>query len=442
MRTHPHTPKLILALLLGAAAAGCAGSGGGGDDVAPADGAKLTIVGERSLLMENGWSNEITVRYTDLDGNPLAGQIDFTLDGTVGGSYLSSVTATTDADGEASVELTAGETGDLTFQVAATAEAADGVAWDVQVLQHALEITGDYRLSSEFDLATGLPGTAGQVVNTFIDMTDGPYDPATWVLDQIIAKISNATVRDLINGARPAIDGLLNDLLLSNSPDIVARLIEMGDAFGQVAREFGTTSTLHVTDTNDVDAGMIAQHVLTGLVFHIDADDYAYSMHDLGMENVTADAPFGYDATRITLGAHAFPLSYGSILMVALDQLIIPLVDPTASDFEGLLTGFVDCQAVGQTISDYLGFGGSSLYAGACDLGLGFAADFVENQIRSLDATAMELGITGTARWMDTNHDHQVDVLQAGAWDGQMTYGSSPAPLGASPFHGERMQLP
>jgi hypothetical protein len=74
--------------------------------------------------------------------------------------------------------------------------------------------------------------------------------------------------------------------------------------------------------------------------------------------------------------------------------------------------------------------------------GLGEAAGYLEDQIRSLDSTAMVLGIHGDVRWIDSNDDYEVDVLQGGTWEGEMTYGTSPAPLGPSTFTGERMALP
>ncbi len=436
------TIQLIVALTLGAAA-GCASDGGpgDGDDAAPGT-ARLTIIGERTLALENGWSSELRVRYTDADDQPLAGQIDFIFDGDAGGSELSSFSGTTNADGEVSVEFVAGDSGQLTFDIEATAADADAVRWNVQVLQNALELAGDYRLSSKFDLASGLPGTAGQVINTFIDMTDGPYDPATWVLDQVVANISNGTIRDIVDGARPGLDGILNDLLIQNTPDIVARLVQLGDSFGQVAQEFGTASTLRVHAGNDVDGALAAEHILTGLIFEIDAQRYEYALSDFGLANLSADVAFSYDASRISVGAHEFPLAYGTILMVALEQLIIPMIDDSATDLESLLAGLVDCEDVGYEISAFLGFGSPSLYEGACVLGIGYAADFVEDQIRGIDSVAMRLGIDGSARWIDNNGDRRIDVLQAGTWGGQMTYGSALAPLGTSTFRGERMQVP
>jgi len=440
MRNYQAT-ALSLSFLLALGAGACTSDPvDGGDDVAEGS-AHLTIIGSNSVLLENGWTADVTVRYADESDEPLAGTIDFVLAGDVRGAYLSGDAITVDANGEATITVTAGSQSDANFTIDATAPLADGVSWDVQVLQRALEVTGSYRLSSDFDMASGLPGTAGQVVNTFIDMTDGPYDPATWVLDQLVNGISNSTIRDIVNATRPVLDGILYDLLVANTPGIVQQIIDLGDAFGQVAKKFGTTSTLTVTATNDVDGALGSAHHLSDLVFTIDGDTFTYSLADMGMPNLDASPSFSYDATKFHIGQHSFPLSYGAILMVALEEIILPMIDPTATDLESFLVNLVPCDAVGAEIADFVGFGSPSLYEGACLLGLGTGANYIEDRIRSLDTSAMNLGIAGSARWTDSNQDHKVDVLQAGAWTGNMTYASTPAPLGPSPFRGERLAV-
>ena len=428
---------LSLFLLALSAGAACTGDATGGDDTSPETGAQLTIVGERNIRLENGWESEIKVRYTDLDGAPLAGEIVFQIAGEPAGAFLSEMSAVTDANGEAILVLTAGQTGNAAFAVEADAEDTDPVQWDVEVLEVALDVTGSYRVTSEFDLASGLPGTAGTVINTFIDMTDDPQDPATWVLDQLVANIDSGLVQDFIQDARPALDVILNEVLLQTTPDIVATLVEMGDAFGQIARNFGTGSELRVS--TDVDTALVAQHIMTELIFTIDGDTYPYPLADMGMANPSAQVPFTYNANRFTLGTHEFPFSYGTILLVALEQIIIPLINDSATDLESLLTDLVDCAAIGDAVADYIGFGTSGMYEGGCLLGLEAAAGYLEGLILSLDSNAMVLGINGEARWIDSNNDHRVDVLQGGTWEGNMSYAGTPAPLGESTFRGERM---
>src|SRR5262245_8231882 len=59
---------------------------------------------------------------------------------------------------------------------------------------HALDASGKYQMASTFDIAANAPGKVGEVVNTFIAMTDGSADPAEWIIDQIIAKTTNSTL--------------------------------------------------------------------------------------------------------------------------------------------------------------------------------------------------------------------------------------------------------
>lgn len=432
--------SLSFLLALGAGACSSDGTVDEGDDVTPGS-AHLEIIGADSVLLENGWTADVTVRYADESNEPLAGLIDFTISGEPFGAFLSDDQIMTDANGQATITVTAGSANDANFDIVASAADAEPVQWQVQVLERALEVTGSYRVDSQFDMASGLPGTAGQVVNTFIDMTDGPYDPATWVLDRLVEAIDNGTVEGLVDAVRPALDGILYDLLIANTPDIVEKIIELGDAFGQVAKKFGTNSTLEVKITNDADGALSATHHLTSLVFTIDGQTFTYPLADFGMANLQADTSFSYTSTKFNVGQHAFPLSYGAILMVALEEIILPLIDPAATDLESFLVNLVPCDAVAAEISDFVGFGSPSLYEGACLLGLSAGATYLEGRIRSLDSSAMNLGIQGDVRWIDSNNDHKVDVLQGGTWTGNMTYGSTPAPLGPSTWRGERMAL-
>jgi hypothetical protein len=132
------------------------------------------------------------------------------------------------------------------------------------------------------------------------------------------------------------------------------------------------------------------------------------------------------------------------MIMVALNEIIIPSVDPTAANLEELLSNLVNCYAVGVELADYIGFGSPGLYEGACELGLAAAASEIENQIRSIDDTAMMLSIHGDAKPQDTNTDRKVDVLQNGHWEGTLSYGGTPAQLvrDDNTFRGTRMAIP
>ncbi|MBZ0238311.1 MAG: Ig-like domain-containing protein [Deltaproteobacteria bacterium] len=436
------TTALLLGLFVGAGA-GCSSDDAGPRPPEEGD-AFLTIVGETNVFMENGWQQAIIVRYHDGDNNPLAGEVDFAIGGSAAGGTLSAPSAITDRDGEATVTVNAGANGDAAFTVSAVAEYAEPVSWRIAVRTEQpngpLDPQGTYRVSSNFDLVSGLPGTIGQVTNTFIDMTDSPYDPATFLLDQAVASISDSTTRAFINGARPALDAIVNDALLAASPTIVTDILEVGNDFGQVARKFGTQSTLEVAAASE---GFAAKHTLTHVVFTVDGASSQFLLSDLGMANLEAPN-LGYQQTddRTDIAQHQFPLSYGTVLLVALNEVIIPAIDPSANNLQTFFTNLVDCDYIGAEISDYIGFGSPSLYAGACRLGIGYASNYVEGRIRSLDSSALLLNISGNARPMDTNTDRKIDILQNGTWTGSMSYANQPVTLGTSTFRGDRVVGP
>ena len=439
----------ILFALAVATAGACTSSG---DDDGPADpqpgNAYLTIVGDANVFLENGWRQTITVKYHDDDQQPLAGLVEFSVVGSSSGGTISAPSSATSADGLANIDVIAGAQGEASFVIRAEAEYADAVEWHIAVTAGdpplpPLDPTGKYNVSSELDVVSGLPGTVGTVVNTFIDMTDGPYDPATWLIDLVVAEIDNSTIETLIDAARPALDGVVNDLLLSLAPDFVGDILEVGDKFGQIARNFGTTTTLDVHEVDGIDGEELqANHIFTGMFFTIDSEKYLFSNADLGVDNQTrAGLSFRMeDEARVFIGEHQFVMPYGALLLVGLDQVIIPMVDPYATNLTELFTNAVDCHAVGVQMADYIGFGSASLYEGACEIGMNAAAGFIEDQLRELQG--MDLRIAGEAKPMDTNTDAKVDLLVNGVWTGEVSYLGTPATLQDSTFRGERQNLP
>src|SRR5262245_6906230 len=141
----------------------------------------------------------------------------------------------------------------------------------------------------------------------------------------------------------------------------------------------------------------------------------------------------------MTIAAHAIPLSYGSVLRVGLDELLIPAIDPLADGLGDLLHGQVDCDAVGDAIYDAIGFGSPGTFASACDAGLDAAAGLVYDKLNDLDGAACEFGIAGEARATDTDGDDNVDEISRGEWTGTVTLAGTAAPLTNAKFAGARM---
>jgi hypothetical protein len=294
---------------------------------------------------------------------------------------------------------------------------------------------GKFAMQSTFDIATNMPGTAGAVVNGFIDATDSPDDPTHWILDQIVAKLPAGSFKNTVQGAIPFAAGYLNDRLLDVAPDFVVTIRDLGNKFGQVARKFGTMETLEVT------AGGVATKVVTGVEFHIDQIDLQYSFKDYAMADVTIPSlAVGLDATgRLTIADHKVPLSYGKVLRIALDEVVIPMVDPAAFNLEDVLKHLVNCQKVGQYLYEAINIGSASTFQSACDAGLKGGSAALYGLLSKVDSSALEFGINGVARGLDSNHDGKMDKIQTGAWAGTLAYGGNGAPLASGVFLGQRM---
>jgi hypothetical protein len=199
-----------------------------------------------------------------------------------------------------------------------------------------MDASGKYSVASTFDIATNAPGKVGEVTNTFIAMTDGAADPAEWIIEQIIAKTTNSTLKSILTTAKPFVAGYLNDRLLQIAPDFVDSMIRLGHDFGQMAKNFGVVETLDVSGS-----GATYTSTVTALGVHFKVDnvetDIRFATHAM-MDVSAANVGITLDATgKLDIADHKLPLSYGKVLHLGLDEMLIPAIDPTATSLQTLL---------------------------------------------------------------------------------------------------------
>lgn len=425
----------ILSALLALSAAACGGSNDGNEQ------AFLTIVGDKNVFLDNGDVQKLRVRYHDAEDRPLSGAVDFRLVGTTGGSTLSKSTAVTNPDGIVEIDLSAGQSGSANFTVSAEAVKASAARWTISVGNGVpdLDPAGRYELKSKLDLVSGLDNDVGNVLNTFLDMTDGANDPATWIIDQGVDALKDQggvaeQAGNLIELFRGAIDPKVNEFILDNAPGFVTDIKEIGEALGDVTRNFGAITILDVEregdDVEPGENGWDATHTLTGVYFDIRGTEYAYSMDAVGGEEITAD---GISVSRdesnmLVIGRHPMPLTYGNAIVLALEEGIIPLVDGSATDLNSFLQNRVDCEAFGNKVQEEVDIN-DSLAEGVCEFGIEVTAELIIDQLLKIDDVGIELDIEGVARPRDTNGDRKIDALQAGKWNGEIRYVGEPAVL-------------
>jgi hypothetical protein len=298
-----------------------------------------------------------------------------------------------------------------------------------------LTAEGKFTIESTFDVATNLPGTAGEVINGIIDATDSPDDPTHWILDRLVNTLPDGSLKNTIKNAIPFLSGYLNDRLLSVAPQFVLTMRDVGNKFGQVARNFGTIETI------EINAAGQATKVVQGVQFTIDQVELPFMFKDYMMTDVTVmNVPVMLEPTgRLSIGEHKVGLTYGKLMRLALDEVVLPMIDPTAVTLTDLLKKSVNCQAVGQYIYEALDIGTASTFQAACTSGLQAAGGAVYSLINKVDDNAFELSINGIARGIDKNHDGKMDEIQTGAWTGTLGFASqTPVPLARGTFVGTK----
>jgi len=307
-----------------------------------------------------------------------------------------------------------------------------------------LDATGTYAVHSTFDIASNMPGTAGTVVNTIIAATDGDDDPTAWIVDQLIAQLPDGAVKSALNTGKLFVVGYLNDRLLDFAPDFVSTMVLVGHDFGDIAKGFGLNETLQLTRAGN---GYAAVHTVTGVHFKLDNQELDFTLGNYHMANIVVNnVAVAMDATgQLTIASHDVPLAYGQILRMGLDAAIIPLIDPSAQNLGQLLAHKIDCARVGAVVADGIAklpgfnFGSAATFTTACSAGLTAGSKYIYTKIDAIDGTALRFGLAGTARGTDKNKDRMIDTIQTGAWEGTLSYGSTPTPLAPASFFGERM---
>jgi hypothetical protein len=298
-----------------------------------------------------------------------------------------------------------------------------------------LTAEGKFAVQSTFDVATNAPGTVGTVVNYFINATDDPDDPTKFIVEQVVNALPAGSIKNTLQGSIPFVAGYLNDRLLEVAPEFVTKIVEVGDAFGQVAHNFGLNETLDITRT-----GAAVKNV-TGLHFKVDNVDLDFAFADNNMPAIKIEGlQVSLEQTgKLTISAHKVPLKYGTALRLALDNAIIPMIDPSVGNLPDYLKTLINCQAVGQYVYEAVGIGSPSTFESACNGGIVAASNALYTQLDNLDGSAFEFGITGTARAVDRNRDGKMDDIQTGIWAGNLSYAGAPAPLATSKFFGSKM---
>jgi hypothetical protein len=191
----------------------------------------------------------------------------------------------------------------------------------------------------------------------------------------------------------------------------------------------------------EVDAAGGAVTTIKGLHFEIDGIEHEFTFADYGLPETRVDG-LTVDLAKtglITISTHKVPMKYGQVMKIALDQALIPMIDPASANLGQLFKRAVNCKAVGIYVYEKIGLGSASTFESACTAGLAAGATALYNLMSNIDSAALEFDLAGQARGVDRDRDSEMDEIVTGTWSGELSYAGTPAPLAEAQFFGARL---
>ncbi len=287
-------------------------------------------------------------------------------------------------------------------------------------------LTGTYDLVGQIDFAT-LPAPATQMLSDLSIATDSPDDPARYLVDRMVAKLPDGTVK----------------LIASGLSGFVASYVEL--ELDKIAPSFAPGIRALVAGVN-----VIGRHVTTLERVIIAADGITTrSLIGLQLANTPVElaaggAPEALSITRtaiddegtLAIATHRLALPYGEILRLGLDRAVIPQIDFGAGNLADAMRDLVNCQQLGITVAAHAPIGSAGLYETACTIAMTSLASEVYERLAAIDDTVFELNVSGTATGFDRDGDGAMDEIRAGVWAGTSSYAGAKGPLGAATFTG------
>lgn len=290
---------------------------------------------------------------------------------------------------------------------------------------------GRFAIISTFDIA--IPPAAGPVIDGLTAATDGPDDPTRYLLDRMIATLSDGAVKTIATAAAPYVAAYLNSRLADVAPGFVTGIDTIAGGLSRIAGRFSTIETLVI------DSDGAAIRTITGARFDGAAAPVTVSFADAGLADITVGTHVALDPTgRVVIGDHAYGVPYGAMLRLGLDRAVIPGVEPAALDLATALGLLVDCERLGALVADRIGLGAPALYSTACRAAMTAAASELYARIAAIDSTPLALEVTGAAEGVDLDGDGTMDALRTGTWTGSLQTGSTREPIAAASFTGTK----
>lgn len=304
-----------------------------------------------------------------------------------------------------------------------------------------LSSEGRWELQNHFDVSEALPDSVDRLFDAMDEMSDDENDPATFILDMIRDQIDNDGLRLAFDAARIYfnLDEDLNQQILDVAPDFAIDALHAGGDLGRALNDLQIDSDLRLGQPDEF--GVItADHQLIDLVLTLDGVTNRFSLaNDVHVQGTTAQNVLitVVDEHELQIEQHEFRVGLGTLVLFALNNMVLPRFDGSPESISDLLTNVVDCESVGDWLAETVDMGSSSTWEDICGFGLAAASLYAEQQLLTLNDGYDTLTLEGTAEIKDPNGDLGFDRIDEGVWTSTWS-GSSGSVQFPGTFEGNR----
>jgi hypothetical protein len=262
---------------------------------------------------------------------------------------------------------------------------------------------GTYDVRTSYVFAAP-PPDAATVLGELADATDGPDDPARYLVDKLIARLPPGDMQEVAQRLAPYLAAYLQERIDTFAPQLAPSIREMTTRIAEVSRHVDTVEELSISHD-----GTATRSVNT-LRFGPVAVDFQQ------IDPVVATAALSGD--QLTIGTHALRIPYGSMLRAGFDHAVLPVVVPGAYDLADALAALVDCDRLGELVAAWMGIGTPDFYARTCTVSLTIVAANIYAKVSALDDEPFVIEVMGVAHGSDVNGDGAMDRVEEGRWIG------------------------
>lgn len=297
-----------------------------------------------------------------------------------------------------------------------------------------VSLEGVWEVESHLRVSDGLPLGTRLGLGVFEEMTDDANDPATFLLDLLLAQfIDDESLRTTLSWVRQSagIDRGLNDRIRGYAPDLLADVLAASGDLVRALDDLRLDARLEV-DAPAADGTSLAEHRLLDLVFEVEDRETRFSIaDDVGLrDTVVPGVVVALDDTgRVDVGSHSFQVGLGTVALFALHEVVLRRLDGAPRTMGELLTMLVDCREVGDWLSEETGMGSADDWQDACTRGLEGIGGWLERQILAEDERLSTLTLEGHAQVDGKVVPH---ALEGGSWEVTWSGAAEALPFGGS----------